>query len=141
MNFEKNVWLIIKFIVTLLVTGLISIIGVIIFIPIADFLLRNEPTSLPAAKGIAVAFIAIFMSFGFFYCLSSVFVQKKIKYFFLVVVIIIMLSLVYLMDLGSGNLYSEANFRIITILIPTMIAGWLIGEGIVRLYKMIKKTN
>lgn len=139
MNYEKNIWLLIKFFVIILITCLVSIIGIFIFAPIVNFLLRNEPSSLPAVAGFAVAFISIFMSFGFFYCLSVSIFAKKTKYLFLMIVLILDLLPIFIMNWGSSNVYIKANVEIIIILIPTMIAGWLIGEGILRLYKKIKK--
>ncbi|MFA6526125.1 MAG: hypothetical protein WCT26_01780 [Candidatus Buchananbacteria bacterium] len=81
----------------------------------------------------ALSFLfGVIFSFYFFLSLIIVAYFDKYKYYLLPINIIILLPMLWIF-------YPDWSFN--GTLIGISIAGWLIGEGIVRLYKMIKKTK
>lgn len=139
MNFEKNVWIIIKFLVVILVTSLISIIGVIIFLPIADLLIKSQSPFFFGFGGFTAGFVGALMSFIFCFSIVIVTFIKKYKYYLFIVIFILDLLPLYFVYGGNSDLFNLENLQILVIIFITMLVGWLIGEGILRIWKMVKK--
>lgn len=138
MSFESNILTLGKIIIVLLITVLVSIIGAFVFVPIADLLVINK-SAFFGFGGLAAGFVGVLMSFGFCFSVIIATTIKKFKYHLLTILFLLDLLPLYLVYGGSSDLFSKDNLWILVILFITMIAGWLIGEGVVRLYKIIKK--
>ncbi|MFA5020632.1 MAG: hypothetical protein WC517_01045 [Patescibacteria group bacterium] len=73
-------------------------------------------------------FIGLLLSYTFFIPLTfTVFFGKPEKYYAILVFI------------GFELFFMLSDISVLMIVIPLALVGWLIGEGIVRLYKVIKK--
>jgi len=109
---------------------LLSYIGLFVFSSWYYWFPQNGASSWLGGKDQWARLFGLMLSFYFVLPLLIVLFFYKIKYYLLPIVIILLMLAVWLF---------YPDLAINSVLIGLSIAGWLIGGGILRLYKMAKK--
>lgn len=121
---------IIRILVFIVSLCLLSFLGLFLFSGIYYWFPQNSGSSWMGGDDQWARLFGLSLSSYFFLSLLIVLFFYKYRYYILPIVIILLLPILWMF-------YPDWSFN--GILIGISIAGWLIGEGIVRLYKMIKK--